>query len=344
MAYSGVLDDIQACVDLRVPKRVPIFGITGEFDVKAAHITHPEYARNADAMVTCQTEMVKRFDYDWVFLIPDDYVEMEPLGIETQGDLHVPLTACEYLSASWETLDTLKLPDPKCDGRMPAFLDALGRIKETFGDTICLTGNVAGPFTSVGLLYGASETLTLLCDDPKLLMKSVEFFVDLQIDWAQAQLEAGADAIWLGDCFAGSAFISPEHYRAFAADGARTVCDRLKDAEAFVFYHAGENDIARLRLMAEVGPSALSVGELVDLEQAKNTIGKRMCLLGNIDGIRALERGSPADVERETARIMGIGKKGGGYIFNSGEGIPYQTPEENISTMMQTARKHARYR
>ena len=35
MAYSGVLDDIRTCVNLGVPTRVPVFGITGEFDVRA---------------------------------------------------------------------------------------------------------------------------------------------------------------------------------------------------------------------------------------------------------------------------------------------------------------------
>ena len=31
---SGILDDVRTCINLGIPKRVPIFAITGEFDVK----------------------------------------------------------------------------------------------------------------------------------------------------------------------------------------------------------------------------------------------------------------------------------------------------------------------
>ena len=36
---------------------------------------------------------------------------------------------------------------------------------------------------------------------------------------------------------------------------------------------------------------------------------------------------------------MHAGMRNGGYIFNSEEGIPYQTPEENVRIMMQTAKQ-----
>ena len=338
MAYQGVLDDIRACVELGIPGRVPVFAVSEPFDVRMSGLTHEEYTRNADTMAGCRIEAVRRFDYDWSIGWPDDYVEMETLGIKLRGGENVPLAPYEYPAASWDTLKNLRMPDFHHDGRMPAFLETLGRIKNALGDTVCLTGRVAAPFTAVALLYGVERSMSLIVEEQDLFQKTAEFLTGLMIAWGKAQIQAGADAVWLGDCVAGSGFISSGHYLEFAAEGAARVCEAIKKEGAFVFYHAGESSPGRLELMAGVRPSALSVGGKIDIRQAKETVGKRVCLLGNIRGIETLRAGTPEAVEQETARIVEEGKKGGGYIFNSEEGIPRETPEENMRAMMHTAR------
>lgn len=226
---------------------------------------------------------------------------------------------------------------------MPGFLAAINEIKENLGETICLTGRVAAPFSSVALLYGMEKALTLLVENPELFRKTAEFFVELMTEWAKAQIQAGADAIWVGDCVACSGFISPAHYADFAADGASKVNAALRNAGGIVFYHAGESSSAHLELMADTRPDALSIGGRIDIGQVKETLGRRICLLGNIRGIETLQLSSPDEVQKETIRIMKAGKINGGYIFNSEEGIPYQTPEDNVAIMMRTAKEHSLY-
>jgi uroporphyrinogen-III decarboxylase len=40
---------------------------------------------------------------------------------------------------------------------------------------------------------------------------------------------------------------------------------------------------------------------------------------------------------------MEIGKPGGAYIFNTGDMVPRDVPEENMQTMIRTARQHGGY-
>jgi len=342
MAYSGVINDVRTCVNLSIPQRVPIFALDEQFNVRMHGITYAEYTYEVDKMVNCEIEMVKKFDYDWVYLNPDDYIEFEPLGVKTKGAKNIPLTGYKYLPACEDTLKNLKFPNFKKDGRMLAFLEAISRIKEKLGDTVCLAGRVAAPFSSVTLLYGVENGLILLFENPELFKETANFFVEFMIEWGKAQIQAGADAIWVGDCVASSGFISSSHYAEFALPGVLRLNEALKK-EGFVFYHAGESSLTHLESMANSYPDVLSIGGKIGLNKVKETVGKRVCLMGNIKGIEVLQRGSPEEVERETMRIMEIGKKGGGYIFNSEEGIPYQTPEENVKIMMQTAKKHSLY-
>ena len=344
MAYSGVLDDLRTCINLGIPKRVPVFALGELFNVRIAGITYAEYTHNTEKMVQCEVEAVKEFDYDWVYLNPDDNMEFESLGVKTKGGGNIPLAGYEFLSPSRDTVKKLKIPDFQNDGRMPAFLEAIRRIKQGLGDTVVLTGRVAAPFTSVALLYGVENALTLLFENPELFRKTADFFIELMKEWGKAQIQAGADAIWVGDCVASSGFISPKHYAEFGAEGASKLNEALKKEGAIIFYHAGESSLPHLELMAETHPDALSIGGKIALKEVKETIGKRICLLGNIHGIDTLQLGSPEEVEKETIRIMEEGKENGGYIFNSEEGIPRETPEENMKIMMQTAKKHSCYK
>jgi uroporphyrinogen decarboxylase len=343
VAYSGVLDDVRTCIRLGIPRQVPVFALGELFNARVTGITWADYTHHKDKLVACEIESVHRFDYDWVYLNPDDYIEFEPLGIKTKGGENIPLGAYEFLLPSESTLRKLRIPDFRRDGRMPAFLQAISEIKEKLGDTVCVTGRVAAPFTSVALLYGVEQALTLLVDKPECFRKTANFFVELMGEWGKAQIRAGADALWVGDCVASSGFISPAHYADFAVEGASKINAALRDAGGIVFYHAGESSLAHLSLMADTSPDALSVGGRINIREAKETLGSRMCLLGNIRGVETLQLGSLEEVEEETTRIMEAGKNGGGYIFNSEEGIPYQTPEENVAVMMQVARKHGSY-
>ncbi len=342
MAYPGVVDDLRACARLETPSRVPVFALGEEFDVEMYGVDYGEYILSAEKMVECQVQAAERFDYDWILLHPDDYIEFEPLGIQTTVSERIPPAAVSNLPASREALSGLKLPNPARDGRMPAHLEALSGIKSAFGDHLCVAGRVAAPFSSVALLYGISEGLILLLDDPDLFRATAEFFVELMTMWGIAQLDAGADAIWLGDCVASSGFLSPQHYADFAVEPAKRVSDALREHGGAVIYHAGEDSPDHLQIAAEHF-EIINLGEGVDLGQMKAALGDRVCLSGNADPMRLMNCDDLAEVEAETRRIVEAGKPGGGYIFNTGEGIPRQTQPEVVRAMVQTAKRYGSY-
>jgi uroporphyrinogen-III decarboxylase len=75
----------------------------------------------------------------------------------------------------------------------------------------------------------------------------------------------------------------------------------------------------------------------------KAAIGKRMCVMGNLDTIRDLGQKSEAEVFGITGRMVEAGKEDGGYIFCTGEGVVHSTPVGNIHAMVRAVREHGRY-
>lgn len=343
MAYKGVVEDMRRCARLQLPSQVPVVCTGEEFDVRLGGVLYEDYCQNADLMAKVQISAVERMDYDWAWLQVDDCIEFEVLGVSTRGSGNILRATCDYLAPTPQTLKSLRQPDPHQDGRMPVLLEAISRIKSHFGDRLCVCGRTAAPFSSVCLLYGLDATMFLLIDNPQLLRDTMEFFVELQTAFGLAQIEAGADALWFGDCLASSHLLSPVYYREFAAEPARRVSENYQQAGALVVMHASEEGDS-LPIMAELGFSALSSGPGIDITKAAEICRGKCCFMGNLDPINVLQRGAVEQVKKETARLMTVGKTlGGGYIFNMGEMTPRDTPVENMQAAIQTAKSMARY-
>ena len=338
MAYQGVIDDIRKCIQLEKPTRIPVFALSEEFDVRVCGMVYEDFATNAQNMAQCQIQVIERFDYDWAWLQVDDCFEFEVLGVGVKGGGNILYATCDYLPATADTLKQLKMPDPQKDGRMPILLEAISTLRAHFGDTICITGRTAAPFSSVMLLYGL-EVGTMLCyNDEKLLRDTMDFFVELQAEWGKAQYEAGAHALWVGDCNASTHLISPNFYRDFAFEPAQRLLEAYQQMDIITLYHASEEG-GSLPIMVELGADVLSPGPGIDMVEVIEMARGKVCVAGNIDPIAVLERGTVEEIERETARLINAGKKAGGYIFNSGEMIPRDTPIENIEAMMKVAKR-----
>jgi uroporphyrinogen decarboxylase len=341
--YEGVMDDVQTCVKLGVPKRIPVFALSEEFDVKRhGKYEYEEVCQDGDKMAEVWVAATEAFDYDWAWLQVDDCFEFEPLGVGCYGEGNILRATKDYLPPTRDTLRKLKVPDPLRDGRMPEKLKALRLIRKHFGERVCVCGGNAAPFSSACLLFGLNEALMMIHTDPDLLKAACDFFVDVQIDWGLAQFEAGAHALWLGDCNAMSNLISAEQYKRFAFEPCARVIEAYNRAGGLTFLHNSEEALPHLEVAAGIGASCINVGPGIDIAKAKDVLRGKVCLSGNLDPIKVLMNGRPEEVAAEAERIMKAASPGGGFIFNTGEMNPRDVPEANMRAMIQAAKKMAR--
>jgi len=339
MAYEGCMDDVRKCVNGGVPDRLPVFCCTEEMDVRLAGETYEEYCSDVDILTRVTCDSIRRLDYDWAWLQVDDCIMFEPLGVGVAGEGNILRATKDYLPATRETLHHLKMPDFARDGRCPMLIEAIRRVKQEFGDTICVVGRTEAPFSSVTLLYGLTDGLMLCYDDPDLLMDTMKFFSEAQAAFGIAQFEAGADALWYGDCNAASHLISLEHYKRFAFDLTAEVAEQYRKAGGLAFYHASEEQVEFVDVMADLGCSAVSVGDGADLARCHDVVKGRAGLIGNLDPIALLCNGTPEQVAEAVGQTIDTVSRRGGHVLNSGEMVPRATPEENIRAMVRAARE-----
>jgi uroporphyrinogen decarboxylase len=80
-----------------------------------------------------------------------------------------------------------------------------------------------------------------------------------------------------------------------------------------------------------------------DLAVAKERIGDRMVLVGNLDQIGKLRKGTPVEIEAAVREALEAGAPGGGFILGTADHLYDETPLENVRWAVEVARKYGNY-
>ena len=346
MPYPAAVDDFRALRVGRLPTRVPVVACSEEFDVKwHGRYTYEEFCQNGEKMFEVFKATVDRFDYDWAWVQVDDCFEFEPAGVGVKGEGNILRATYRYLPATRAALEALPAMDPARDGRMPEKLKAIGKLRREYGNSVLITGSCAAPFSAVGLMWGIEESMVLLLSDPELLRDAMTYWKDFYKRYIRAQRDAGAHAVWLGDCNAFSSMVPVDLYERHILPVTRdlvTYCE--KELDVMVWLHNSEVRRDHVLSHLSLGHSIENIGPAGDLSDIRAAIRGRLTLSGNLDPIEVLWRGTPSRIRKEVERIMAIGKPGGRFIMNTGEMNPRDVPEENMDAYMKAAKELAAYR
>jgi uroporphyrinogen decarboxylase len=88
------------------------------------------------------------------------------------------------------------------------------------------------------------------------------------------------------------------------------------------------------------GSDALGLDWQTDIKIAREKVGNRLALQGNLDPAILLSK--PEAIEKEVKRILDGYGHGHGHIFNLGHGITEHTPPEHVDVMLTTVREYSK--
>jgi len=345
MSYKGVVDDFRRIRENKIPRRVPCVSDSEEFDVRwYGKYTYEEFCQDGDKIFEVYKAAIEHFNYDWAWVQIDDCFELEPVGMTVKGEGNILRATCGYLPVTRETLRNLPTMDPWKDGRMPEKLKAIRKLKDYFKDTVLITGSCAAPFSAVGLTFSIQESMMLMYTDPGFLYDAMDYWKEFYKRYIKAQQQAGADAIWLGDCNAFSSMVSVPQYNEHILPITKELVNYCeKELGIMIWMHNSETQLEHVLSHLPLGVSFESIGPDADIRQIREATRGKQAISANLDPIKVLWQGTPESITAEVKRIMNICKDGGGFIFNSGEMNPREIPEENMMAFMETAHKIADY-
>ncbi len=222
-------------------------------------------------------------------------------------------------------------------------------IKEKAGDLFSIHGEVTSPFDYFLHLFGVKNAMMSLIEAPVKAMEILQKFTQGVTKIAIDQAEIGVDAVKISSPYAGSGFISPEFYRRFVLPFESEIVNAVRDLGTHIYIHTCGAINDRLEMMVESGASGIEcldpppIGN-VSLEEAKERIGHKVFIKGNIDPVNVLLQGSLEDVKSDAAQRIEIGKPGGGYILSTACSIAPYTKRENVQVLADIAEEVGYYK
>jgi len=307
--------------------RPPNFDIMMQF---AAHwINKPlrQYYLDAKVLVEANMAMVEDFELDIVQAISDPYREAHDLGLKVEFPHDaLPLSNIPLIKEPAD-LSKLKYIDPGQGRRMSDRLEAIRLFKESVGGRVPIMGWVEGALAEAADLRGVGPLMMDLFERPEWVSELLEFCCEQNIEFARAQIQAGADIIGLGDAVASQ--VSPEWYRQYALPYEQRIFAAVKQSGGCPRLHICGDTTLILEGMAESGADIIDLDWMVDYRRAAElygTTGPAVC--GNFDPVKIMLQGTPEEVKIAVTYCLEVG--GEKNFSCAGCEIPDGTPPENL--------------
>ncbi len=245
-----------------------------------------------------------------------------------------------------EEADIQKLVVPDMASLQYVF-DAVAEIRKTLNGRVPLIGFSGSPWTLATYMVegkGGTDFLTIkkmAYARPDLLHHILETTAQTVIQYLNAQIAAGAQAVMIFDSWGGA--LSHDAYIEFSLNYMQKIVAGLtksnegRKVPSIVFTKGGA---LWLEAQAEIGADALGLDWAVDIGSARQRVGDKVALQGNLDP--AILLSTPEAIEKEVAKVLKSYGHGNGHVFNLGHGITQWTPPENAAAMLAAVREHSR--
>ena len=329
---------ILALLEGREVDHLPLMPITMMFAAAQVPVPYRRYATDYRVLAQAQIRTAERFGFDYVSTISDPAREAADLGavIEWFEDQPPAIVESQALLADKRALARLKPPDPLGGGRMHDRVQGVALLKERVGSEKLVEGWVEGHCAMGSDLRGINALMLDFIDDPAFVRELFEFVVRMELEFARAQLEAGADLIGIGD--AAASLVGPRIYEEFVWPYEQKLVDGLHALGARVRLHICGKTRRLFPGMGKLGAEIVDLDWMAPLAEARAVMGPAQVLLGNIDPLAALRNARPESVRAAIAECHR--QAGPRYIAGAGCEVVRDTPAENVLALAVYARTH----
>lgn len=307
---------------------VPRIPILMFFAARYGGVTYGRFAADVDSFVQANIKLIEDFGFDQLDVMCDPYRETTDFGGQIEYlDDNVP--RCTVPLADTMDLSVLKKIDPHGSGRTNMTVRAVEAYKAYGYQKYSITGWVEGPAAEAADLRGISQFLMDLATEESFACELMDICVEAGIEYARAQVAAGADTIGVGDAIASQ--ISPAMYEKLVAPREKRLFDGIHEAGGLVRLHVCGDISALLPTMAGLGIDILDCDWMVDIVRARQIMGDKITLTGNLDPVEKVMRSTPQQIHEDFTRLYE--QVGNPYFVNAGCEVPRDTPDENLAAM-----------
>jgi len=211
-----------------------------------------------------------------------------------------------------------------------------------------VVGHYGDIFTWIWTLMGFETFSMALFDQPELVDRMFETIGSIEYQIFERIVEYDCvGALWYSDdvAYTESLMVSPTTLRQYLFPWMKKIGDLCKAKGIPFIYHSDGDLFPVFDDIIDCGVNAIQPIEpkAMDIIKVKERVKDKLCVIGNIDLIYTLTRGTVEEVEAEVKERISTVGPGGGYVLGTANTVPDYVKSENYRAMVESCLKYGKY-
>ncbi|ENK1243477.1 uroporphyrinogen decarboxylase family protein [Clostridium sporogenes] len=307
-------------------------------------VTARDYYHSAQLMADLEIALFKRLRHDGVSISTSLRGVAEAMGAKVGYPEYGISYLIEPAINSIDQIESLKVVDPLKDGNLPTLLEAIRLTRDALMDKVDVGAAMSGPFSVAASVVGTENLLKWMIKYPKKVHTLMDIVAESNNRYIEEVAKLGV-SIGFADPVSSTSLISPKQFREFSLPALKKNINKIKEKTGGApGIHICGKSKELWEDVVNAGISNFSIDNAEDLEEAKNIMGNRVVITGNVPPVDVVYRGNKEAIFESVKECIKKGhdsKKG--YILSTGCQIPMHTPIENIEMFMEAGKTYGKY-
>lgn len=323
------------------PDRVPLFLLLTMQGAREFGVSIRDYFTDPELVAEGQIRLQKKFRGDCLSAFYYAPLEVEAFGGEVIYTSEGPPNSGLPFIRDVREIHRIKSPRVKETPVLQKVLKTIAIMKRRVQDEIPIIGVVMSPFSLPVMQLGFDKYLEIMHWDPLLFETLMKINEDFCVEWANAQLMAGATAICYFDPVSSTTIITREKY---LETGFQVACRTLARINGPTATHlASGRSLPIIGDIALTGTAVVGTSTEEDIGEMKKVWKGKLTVLGNLNGIE-MRKWTPDQAKQIVHDTIRKAAPGGGFILSDNHGeIPFQVSDEILFSISEAVEEFGIY-
>ena len=279
---------------------------------------------------------LRRYPFDAAILFSDILTIPDAMG---QGLYFEEGEGPRFRKVIRSEADVEQLPEIKTENDLTYVTDAVALIRRELNGSVPLIGFSGSPWTLATYMIegGGSKDFRVakefMYNNPEAMHLLLNKLADAVIDYLNSQITAGAQAVQIFDTWGG--ILTTTNYLDYSLTYMKKIVSNLineNEGRSVPIILFTKNGGLWLESIADSGANAVGLDWTIEVGKARERIGERCALQGNMDP--SILYASPQAIQAEVGNILASFGNGNGHVFNLGHGITPEVNPDNVSAFV----------
>lgn len=343
------LERVLLTLQYKKPDRVPVVPLVCGASYRVLGTRYDKWSTDAELATKSLLASQEIIGHDAFLLLVDLSIEAADFGQE----LIFPKYSTAYpdfnnqLIKDYDDYGKIKKINPRETKRMKQVIEIVSGLSKAKGKEVAILGFVYGPLGVLSQIRGHKNLFIDLIKHPNEVLAAVDIITDVLVEYAVAQVEAGAHSVCIDPLYSSATVLSKKTWENFEGPFLKRICDAIREAGAAVSIHNCGDGVYFEEVIKWSDPVAISVAHPAhgskNWEEHAKKWGKKVVTIGYSDpASTGLIKSTDEILEDCKQQIELFRDNEAGFILSTGCEFPPNGNLLSAIAMVEASRRYGR--